>query len=75
MYAFFLFMCLYPEIQKEAQAEMDRVVGKGNLPTFNDRHNLPYLEALTKEIMRFHIIGPGGEQTTKLVTRSAYLTR
>ncbi|KAF5367916.1 hypothetical protein D9758_004438 [Tetrapyrgos nigripes] len=60
MYAFFLFMCLYPECQKQAQAEMDRVVGKGNLPTLNDRPNLPYLEALTKEIMRVHIIGPGG---------------
>ncbi|KAF9810827.1 hypothetical protein IEO21_06775 [Rhodonia placenta] len=43
-------MSLYPEIQKKAQAELDGVVQPGCLPEFNDRANLPYLDAVLKEI-------------------------
>ena len=32
----------YPEIQKKAQDELDRVVGRGRLPTIEDEKNLPY---------------------------------
>lgn len=32
----FLYMLLYPEVQKKAQEEIDRVVGS-RLPTLNDR--------------------------------------
>lgn len=33
----FLYMLLYPEVQKKAQEEIDRVVGRDRMPTLNDR--------------------------------------
>lgn len=51
---FFLLMAMYPEIQKRAQDEVDSVVGRDRLPTFQDRTQLPYVDAISKEIMRFH---------------------
>lgn len=50
---FVLAMVLYPEAQRRGQEEVDRVLGKGNLPTFDDLDNLPYLEAIYKEVLRF----------------------
>lgn len=52
-------MCLYPEAQKKAQAELDNVLG-GRLPEFNDRPNLPYVNALMKESMRWQQVTPLG---------------
>jgi cytochrome P450 len=57
---FCLAMTLYPEVQKKAQEEIDRVVGTDRLPTFGDRASLPYVEAVVKETMRWHPIGPMG---------------
>lgn len=50
MYAFFLAMALNPAVQAKAQAEIDAVVGSDRLPTFADRENLPYVDALVKEV-------------------------
>lgn len=47
-------MVLNPESQKKAQEEIDRVVGHGRLPTFEDRDELIYVEALVREVMRWH---------------------
>ncbi|KAG2152638.1 cytochrome P450 [Suillus bovinus] len=58
IYSFFLAMTLYPDVQKKAQAEIDAVVGPDRLPSFADRASLPYIEALTKEILRWHVIIP-----------------
>ncbi|KAJ7726908.1 cytochrome P450 [Mycena metata] len=55
--AFFLIMLLYPEAHDKAQAELDSVVGTHRLPTFSDRENLPYIEALMKELLRWHPVG------------------
>jgi len=52
-------MCLYPEVQKRAQAELDSVLG-GRLPEFNDRPNLPYIDAVMKESMRWQQVTPLG---------------
>ncbi|KAJ8590892.1 cytochrome P450 [Rhizopogon salebrosus TDB-379] len=60
IYSFFLAMTLSPDIQKKAQAEIDAVVGPDRLPSFADRHSLPYTEALVKEIHRWHVVGPVG---------------
>jgi len=46
-------LVLHPEVQKKAQAEIDRVVGTGRLPTFDDRDSLPYVEAVLREILRW----------------------
>ncbi|EIN09519.1 cytochrome P450 [Punctularia strigosozonata HHB-11173 SS5] len=59
-YNFYLLMTLYPDIQKKAQAEIDSVVGTDRLPTLADRPNLPYTDALVKEVFRWHPVAPQG---------------
>lgn len=54
---FFLAMMLFPDVQKKAQEELDRVVS-GRLPTSADRDNLPYIRALVTETHRWHPVGP-----------------
>ncbi|KAI8315325.1 Multifunctional cytochrome P450 monooxygenase [Colletotrichum sp. SAR11_59] len=39
---FFLAMAKYPEVQKKAQEEIDRVIGSDRLPNLDDRDNLPW---------------------------------
>ncbi|KAK3617836.1 hypothetical protein LTR56_015645 [Elasticomyces elasticus] len=56
MAAFFLAMSKFPEVQKKAQGEIDRVVGSTRLPTSNDRENLPYINAIVEEAQRWHPI-------------------
>jgi cytochrome P450 len=42
----------FPDIQARAHAELDRVVGQGNLPTAADEARLPYIRAIIKEVQR-----------------------
>ena len=51
---------LYPEVQRKAQEELDRVVERGRLPDFSDRDELPYMTALCKEVLRWFPIAPLG---------------
>lgn len=60
IYAFFLAMTLYPEVAKKAQAEIDTIVGNDRLPTFGDREQLPYVDALVKEVLRWNCVVPTG---------------
>ncbi len=53
-------MTLYPEVQRKAQEEIDRVVGNERLPTLDDRENLPYVDALVKELFRCKPVTPLG---------------
>ncbi len=53
-------MVLHPDVQKRAQQELDAVVGSGRLPEFSDRASLPYLNALVKELLRWHPVAPLG---------------
>ncbi|KAF8908536.1 cytochrome P450 [Gymnopilus junonius] len=57
---FFYLMTIHPEIQKNAQSEIDRVIGPGRLPNFEDRPSLPYIDALYREILRFRPPVPMG---------------
>jgi len=59
-------MSLYPEVQAQAQAEMDRVVGQGRLPSWDDHDSLPYLEALVKEVLRWNPVAPLGSCSMKI---------
>jgi cytochrome P450 len=61
IYSVFLAMVLYPEVQRKAQEEIDRVIGNDRLPTVVDRESLPYVDALSKEVMRWHVVGPMGQ--------------
>jgi len=57
---FFLAMVLFPEVQRKAQEELDRVIGLHRLPTIQDRDHLPYIAAVQKEIYRWRTIVPLG---------------
>ncbi|KAJ7212663.1 cytochrome P450 [Mycena pura] len=56
--AFFLAMTLYPDVQSAAQQEIEAVVGRGRLPNLSDRAQLPYVDALCKEVLRWHVSAP-----------------
>jgi hypothetical protein len=56
----FLALVMYPEVQKRAHAELDAVVGRDRLPTFDDRLRLPYIESICREVERWHVITPMG---------------
>ncbi|KAF7346397.1 O-methylsterigmatocystin oxidoreductase [Mycena sanguinolenta] len=58
--SFFLAMAVHPDIQKKAQTEIDTVIGTHRLPRFEDRHSLPYIEALYREVMRWKPVGSLG---------------
>ncbi|KAK0610802.1 cytochrome P450 [Immersiella caudata] len=58
--AFTLAMVKHSDVQRKAQAEIDRVIGTDRLPTFADRENLPYTNALVKEAQRWWPIAPMG---------------
>lgn len=52
-------MTLFPEVQRKAQEEIDQVLG-GRLPTVADRGKLPYVDAIVKEVLRWHPVAPMG---------------
>ena len=49
-------MTLHPEVMRRAQAELDAVIGRERIPTLADRPNLPYIEAIVKETLRWRPI-------------------
>lgn len=53
-------MALYPDVQRRAQDEIERVLGPGRLPKMADRSRLPYINAVVKEVLRWHPVGPMG---------------
>jgi cytochrome P450 len=68
MTTFFLMMTVYPDVQRRAQAEIDRVVGKDRLTTIEDQKALPFTMAVIKEVLRFAPVVPTG--TEHISTRS-----
>ena len=60
MTSLFLALILFPEVQKRAQEEIDSVISRDRLPTYDDRPRLPYIEAMSKELLRWHMVTPLG---------------
>ncbi|KAI0650117.1 cytochrome P450 [Trametes meyenii] len=58
--AFYLIMSLHPEVQVKAQAEIEAVIGSDRMPTHEDRENLPYVQAVYFEVLRWQNIAPLG---------------
>ena len=54
-------MMMYPKIQQKAQVEIDIVVGNDQLPTLADQANLPYVDAVAKEVLRWGPVSPIGK--------------
>jgi cytochrome P450 len=53
-----LAMVLYPDIQKKAQDDIDRITGGGRLPTFADKTSLPYIACVVWECLRWNPVTP-----------------
>ncbi|KAF8075297.1 cytochrome P450 [Lyophyllum atratum] len=55
---FIMAMALNPKSQAKAQKELDEVVGRDRLPTFQDREELPFMECIFKETLRWGTPAP-----------------
>jgi len=51
-------MALYPSVQKRIQADIDSIVGKDRLPTYEDRTSLLHVEAVLRETLRWRPVLP-----------------
>lgn len=63
-------MASYTAVQAKAQAELDTVVGPDRLPEFSDRSNLPYVNAIISELLRWQPVVPLG---TSLLFRPSHI--
>jgi cytochrome P450 len=54
-------MCTHPRVQIAAQVELDAVIGNERLTTVADRAQLPYIDAVVKEVFRWGPIAPLGK--------------
>ncbi|KAJ7665797.1 cytochrome P450 [Mycena rosella] len=53
-----LALVAYPEVQKKAHEEIDRVVGGHRMPTLDDLADMPYIRAMILENHRFRPMAP-----------------
>jgi hypothetical protein len=51
-------MIQFPEVQRKAKVELDRIVGNQRLPDYDDMKALPYFTAMMKEVLRYVYIHP-----------------
>ncbi|KAK7040214.1 hypothetical protein VNI00_010020 [Paramarasmius palmivorus] len=56
--SFVLFLIASPEIQRKAYEEVMRVVGIQRTPVLEDYKDLPYLDAVLKEVQRLRPVAP-----------------
>jgi hypothetical protein len=78
IYALFIVLTIFPEVQKKAQKEVDRVIGAERLPVLRDRADLPYIDAVVKELLRWNSVLPAGIRSsgaTSINTLRSYLLR
>lgn len=57
---FIFVMMAFPEAQKRAQEEIDRVTGGTRLPALSDREQMPFVDAIVSEVLRWLTIAPMG---------------
>ncbi|KAI0791938.1 cytochrome P450 [Abortiporus biennis] len=57
---FFFTMIAHPDVQRKAQEELDRVVGRSRTPTRADLDHLPYFTAVVRELLRYRSPAPIG---------------
>ncbi|CAK5271218.1 unnamed protein product [Mycena citricolor] len=57
---FLLAMVLYPESQRRAQEEILHVLGADQIPAYEDRAKLPFVECVIQETLRWNPIVPLG---------------
>ncbi|THU80496.1 cytochrome P450 [Dendrothele bispora CBS 962.96] len=71
---FIFAMSLNPHVQTKAKEEINNVLGVGKIPRFSDRESLPYVEAIYREVMRWHPALPLGvpHKTTQALVYNGY---
>ncbi|KAF8192970.1 cytochrome P450 [Pholiota molesta] len=58
LHSVILAMIAFPETQKKAQHELNRVVGRHRFPVIDDLQDLPYIRAIIQETHRFRPLAP-----------------
>jgi cytochrome P450 len=53
-------MVLFPDVQKKAQDELDRILGDNRLPSFADKSTLPFISCIVWECLRWNPVAPMG---------------
>ncbi|KAJ2919349.1 hypothetical protein MD484_g973, partial [Candolleomyces efflorescens] len=56
----FLVLANNPAVQTKAQEEIETMIGDDRLPLLTDREKLPYVQAVVKELSRWHTVSPFG---------------
>jgi cytochrome P450 len=51
--SFILAMCVFPDVQRRAQQELDQIVGQNRSPDWCDEDKLPYVKAIISETLRW----------------------
>ena len=68
-------MMCFPEVQKRAQEEIDRVIGGDRLASYPDRPSLPYTDAVITEVLRLRPPISVGKSSMPSNTRGWALTK
>lgn len=70
LYGFVQAMLLFPDVQRKAQEQIDKVVGPDRLPSMEDEDFLPYIRGCVKETLRWMpttILGAVPHATTAVI--------
>lgn len=73
LYGFVQAMLLFPEAQRECQAELDALCGDNRWPEFDDLPNLPSIRACIKETLRWMPAGIIGAIPHSLTEDTEYM--
>ncbi|KAF5297438.1 hypothetical protein FQR65_LT01369 [Abscondita terminalis] len=70
----FLFMMLHQDVQKKVQDILDTTFSKNQSIDYQDRHKVPYVEAVIKEAQRYRFINPiiGPRRNTRKTILGGY---
>uniref|UniRef100_A0A1Y1K2G7 Cytochrome P450 n=1 Tax=Photinus pyralis TaxID=7054 RepID=A0A1Y1K2G7_PHOPY len=60
LYSVILALVKFPQVQRRAQREIDGLTGSERLPQFEDRDQLPYVNGVVKEALRWFPVTPMG---------------
>ena len=64
-------MLYYPDVQRKAQEELDRLLGGRRLPEFKDEESFPYVSAVVKELLRYFI----SSVSTRILRKDGMVSR
>ncbi|KAJ5094793.1 hypothetical protein N7456_010654 [Penicillium angulare] len=54
--SFIFAMCAFPDVQKKAYEEINRIVGQNRMPDWTDKDEMPYCGAIVSESLRWRTV-------------------